>query len=452
MIFDALSILFLGILPAFLLFYLARFDRFSGQLSPLKVVGWTILIGFSLKSAFLSYAISNDLSFRTSYYTRESLQIGQILVLTAVFSFVVGFALYNTTRFTFGTGRIRIAPTSLYLLYWPVFIVSVGAISTLFFIKDFHNQIASLSFVATKFVVSETTGERSTYGFLLLGADIILVYFVYALANRKHGKHFAIFALAIFFIALNYFFSSQRFGVLIIIIAGLMALNRSIFDIRYIDNIRKILILVLVLCILSTSSFIRGERREVEISEISFFKGIESTLTHAFDGVYAIDPEKATAIIVRHQDYLLGESFLMFLVAPIPRVLWPEKPNVRIGPYVAQEILDFRNRSGAPPSGIGEFYINFGWLGVLVGMFMLGCAAAMTKSLYLSAPDPDIGRARYVLAMLVLVFFLIGDFSYATLFAIKYGFAAVICEAYWKHQRSRRLRRHNLNTVGNATT
>jgi hypothetical protein len=56
----------------------------------------------------------------------------------------------------------------------------------------------------------------------------------------------------------------------------------------------------------------------------------------------------------------------------IPRVLWPEKPNVSQGEW-------FNKYVGAAPgtslgiTAVGELYWNFAIPGVVIGMFVVGC-------------------------------------------------------------------------------
>jgi len=69
--------------------------------------------------------------------------------------------------------------------------------------------------------------------------------------------------------------------------------------------------------------------------------------------------------------YRFGETLLIWIVFPIPRAIWPGKP-VNVGGQIAAEIYGAGN--GTPPTLIGELYWNFGILGVLGGMFVLGIA------------------------------------------------------------------------------
>ncbi len=56
----------------------------------------------------------------------------------------------------------------------------------------------------------------------------------------------------------------------------------------------------------------------------------------------------------------------------VPRLLWPNKPALALGRYMVTVILGLQSSSNAPLTNIGELYLNFGTLGVLLGMFILG--------------------------------------------------------------------------------
>lgn len=81
--------------------------------------------------------------------------------------------------------------------------------------------------------------------------------------------------------------------------------------------------------------------------------------------------------------YLLGETYYPLLVKPVPRAIYPNKP---------QDVPEFRRivqRYSLLPEGneinlfkvhqMGEMYINFGIAGVLLGMLILG---ALCRALY----------------------------------------------------------------------
>jgi oligosaccharide repeat unit polymerase len=91
------------------------------------------------------------------------------------------------------------------------------------------------------------------------------------------------------------------------------------------------------------------------------------------------DPLSVGAVeqIVRTQGYSYGANLDYVVWALIPRILWPDKPNVPRGRwFTAQMGVEINeNETFGTSFGMtspGELYWNFGPIGVVVGMFLLG--------------------------------------------------------------------------------
>lgn len=66
-----------------------------------------------------------------------------------------------------------------------------------------------------------------------------------------------------------------------------------------------------------------------------------------------------------------GKTLARWVLAPLPRSLWPDKPVIPPGPEIGRAIYDQRV-AGVPPGMVAEWYWNFGWPGIVVGAFTLG--------------------------------------------------------------------------------
>ena len=84
------------------------------------------------------------------------------------------------------------------------------------------------------------------------------------------------------------------------------------------------------------------------------------------------------AVIIRDTPskvpYQDGRTIGLIFLSYIPRVVWPEKPIIGIGLWIQEK---YNNspifvQSHLGPSWIGEFYLNFGTPGILLGMMWLG--------------------------------------------------------------------------------
>ena len=79
--------------------------------------------------------------------------------------------------------------------------------------------------------------------------------------------------------------------------------------------------------------------------------------------------------------YSNGETIAQWIIAPIPRSLWPEKPIISSGPEIAIAIYG-NDKTGVPPGLFAESYWNFGWGGLLILPMMSGGAIAMFFRLF----------------------------------------------------------------------
>lgn len=97
------------------------------------------------------------------------------------------------------------------------------------------------------------------------------------------------------------------------------------------------------------------------------------------------DFSKASHLIQRVPEDLswrYGSTIAAYVVAPIPRSLWPTKPLISAGPIIGQQIYKQRrafglSASGIPPGFFGEMYWNFGTAGILLGSPLLGAALGL---------------------------------------------------------------------------
>ena len=81
--------------------------------------------------------------------------------------------------------------------------------------------------------------------------------------------------------------------------------------------------------------------------------------------------------------FYAGKASAPLVIAIIPRIFWPEKPQISLGTWFAVEIgVAYVNDEGKVNNSInmtipGELYLDFGWVGVTVGCFLVGALLAM---------------------------------------------------------------------------
>lgn len=106
-------------------------------------------------------------------------------------------------------------------------------------------------------------------------------------------------------------------------------------------------------------------QERLEIAEYYFANGADATDSERQGGMSRLSYVNANAFVISQYDSglpgsTLGDAAAVF----VPRLLWPEKPNItRLGPEL---YLLVRGRTGSA-MGIGPFaeaYWNFGWIGI----------------------------------------------------------------------------------------
>ena len=124
-----------------------------------------------------------------------------------------------------------------------------------------------------------------------------------------------------------------------------------------------------------------------------------------FQGRYFTDVIK-TAHIIRNvpskMGYLNGQSLIGWLFTPIPTSLWPDKPLFIQVPPILANVIFGELYNNVPPGIIAELYLNFGWLGIIVGMFAVGYLLRFMFNTVKT--NPNIVIIQFVYAMVMVRF------------------------------------------------
>lgn len=87
--------------------------------------------------------------------------------------------------------------------------------------------------------------------------------------------------------------------------------------------------------------------------------------------------------LVERNGFYDGVASAPILTALIPRVLWPDKPLIQLGAWFALEIgVGSKTALGTANNSInmtvaGELYLDFGWIGVVIGSLFFGFFLAL---------------------------------------------------------------------------
>lgn len=124
-------------------------------------------------------------------------------------------------------------------------------------------------------------------------------------------------------------------------------------------------------------------------------QGLDTITSYAgeTDGLYGI-----LAKVPEDVDLLYGWSYLSIPAAPIPRALWPGKPDA--GGRLNATYIFGNPLTAIPPENVGEAYWNFHIPGVIVVMFLFGAVLKWFARFYVVN-----GGAGWVVAIYVFTMF-----------------------------------------------
>jgi oligosaccharide repeat unit polymerase len=127
-----------------------------------------------------------------------------------------------------------------------------------------------------------------------------------------------------------------------------------------------------------------------------------------------------------HYSYTFGSQLSYFFIMFIPRFLWPGKPAPAIVEAIGNSTSSISAASGAAWPNIGEYYTDFGILGSILCMFILGVLLKHMKGLYNSRRSTRASLMLYSLYLPALVAII--AYGYTAGNAPKFLFMAI---PYW---------------------
>jgi hypothetical protein len=183
-----------------------------------------------------------------------------------------------------------------------------------------------------------------------------------------------------------------------------------------------------------------GER---EIAQATSYASTRADLLHQFAHIYSLTPE-----VVPFQ---YGSTYSYFLVSLIPRAIWPDKPQAgsansyfAVAYGITTEEGVKRSTFGA--SLLGEGYINFGIVGILLIMALQGAVLLSLQHIFGGVRS---GAGGQVVFLAFFIFFLNGVGTSAEIFfgSILQNLLSSCALLWWAREKPsvRRLIRTNLD-------
>lgn len=349
---------------------------------PINLFMMAVLTGMTLASFPLAFSDSSRVNYMMADRNRESFAMGSVFALIALV--VIGIGYTGCSR------RIRIerfVPSGSRLSERGMQIgMAIGTVLAMLAAVSFIQSTGGFAAIGKKRALEIASGgdvvfAAAGYSRMLasLSGAIMLVLFSYYLQNYRRIPTLIRIELVLLFGAtcMLPFISSARGQVVSLLIALVMVYSCH----RTIPRRTLIICALTVVLGFNAMSAMRSasqgegahERKNPLISIGESGNGYSTVaFTHIILGV----PER--------MDYQLGTTLFTWVTAPIPRSVWPGKPDVSLGKRVLGEIIQQNVlRTGRPPGFVGEGIMNFGWIGFSLFSLLLGYLMRLTANSFL---------------------------------------------------------------------
>lgn len=340
-------------------------------------------------------------------------------ILIGVFSLIIGYLSAGSKRASIQ--NISILKNSqwndLWVRVWITALILVATVCAVLYLKDVGVWKALQTSLYTQFSTKHqeltlSGSEAPALGYLQWGVQLYQIAFLILLARYLESRislfslrSAGLLVLGLLSILIP-FLTSSRSQLIYVVLYALIVIHYSTRGLRL-----RAVILMAAICVVIVGGMgvIRYvQQHNLTQSGYSEYENIEDLYESSIGNRHFLAPAKTSHIIdgvPEKLNYQLGETLVLWIIAPIPRSLWPGKPVVRIGGVLGPALFGDPITSGTPPGFVGELYYDFGWLGIPLGMFILG---AWLRLLHNSFADLAIKSKN---ARLVFIYFLLA-FAY----------------------------------------
>ncbi|MEQ9058423.1 MAG: O-antigen polymerase [Gammaproteobacteria bacterium] len=184
-------------------------------------------------------------------------------------------------------------------------------------------------------------------------------------------------------LAFNYFWGN-RYNIAMLLIAVVLGWH---YYVKRLSVVRTVLVVVVLAVVLQTLKVIRNEgveavlARDVVIDQ-PFWTDLSTSLHFSqFDALMLALRDGGERFAFRN-----GADFKNGLVAWIPRAIYPGKETFHVGGWFRRNYQP-EKINGWPVTTMGDWYLNFGYWGILLGAVVSGLAAAFFDAGYRHVRD-----------------------------------------------------------------
>ena len=373
-----------AVLPSLILASYQHLAREREIFSPMNFVFLSVFLGVTLQTVYLCFIDDGGHRFALGWKIDTNSLLTSIAAISiGMMGLVVGYSLVGNTRVfkrvrkidtqDWRRGRIRI---SIFVMFF------VSLLSLLYFAAAFNIwENFTSQFSVKRRIYSEETGVSASLQYVRFGALFSQMAFFILLARhiwmKRNGQlqnnPVLMYACGVLGAFLP-FIASSRLGLISFLLGACLIHHFGTGGWRIKQLRRAFLIAACVIVVMGSLRFMQS--RGLNFQDYRSNTTVASLLAPIMGSSNFLAVGKTAMLIEKVPNsyaHTYGSTYGLWLIAPIPRAFWPEKPIVRIGGVLGAAIFGSDQRSGIPPGSVGEAYLNFGWIGIPIMMGFLGC-------------------------------------------------------------------------------
>ena len=249
---------------------------------------------------------------------------------------------------------------------WAAALVVVGAVSLVLYVRLAGASLADLNVIGGSAVYGDLgrAGEGAAVKYFktmneLAGVALVLLAYRFVVVSRRHWARPVLIGV----VAAGMLIMSGGRAWLFVpaLAAGLVVWRCS--SARWTRQPRRWLVLAGAAAFV-LAAFVGGVRGQ------SGDRQLDTDALAAKEVIGIFPPTAGLAeTMPRQMDHLGPASYLELVALPVPRALWPDKPDTVLGDV---QLAIFGKGIGASFGFHGELYVAFGMLGVVLGSFLFG--------------------------------------------------------------------------------
>lgn len=352
---------------------------------PLNLLLLSMLIGTVIGSYMLAFGESLRRNVIMADWAVEDYATGSVFMLVSVFLVSIGYAMttrrVRLERFVPGVDNISEAGLRIGLV--------IGAAISLLALASFVQSTGGLGAIGGKRAVSITEGGEVIYaaaGYLRLLASIssallLMLLGYYLWRSPKLELRIMLVLGGIFVLsALMPILTSGR-GAMLQIIIGITFVASAY---RSVKPANLAIAAVLCLALFSAMTTWRANAQGGGIGEGVFSQSPIVKVAESGNGLAIASMTAVMEGVPERMPYQLGSTYFSWIFAPIPRSVWPAKPDISLGKRIKEEIYQQRViKTGRPSSFMAEGYMNFGLAGFFLGSLAFGALLRLVANSFL---------------------------------------------------------------------